>query len=321
MQNPARTTTLNIVKNAKDVFIDHEAVVSAAKAWASKKIIIPVWDNKYHLVTDNDKQMMNYLFILDTLNFCFWNDRGERWYFSHRGKKTGGYFGMALALKNFFEKYPNKSNFEYLAKISFKEFADLIFQGGENLLFLKERFKALRGVALVMVRKYEGDARQFVKAAKGSFENLVKKIVKELPSYQDISIYCGKKIYFLKRAQILPLDIYAAFFGKDLGKFSDLEYPTAFADYKVPQIFRHYGILRYSDKLENKIQNRVLIKKGSREELEIRAATIWAVEYLREELEKLGKKLYSFQIDWILWNESQGKGMILPYHLTKTIFY
>ncbi len=116
-------------------------------------------------------------------------------------------------------------------------------------------------------------------------------------------------------------DIIGAFDRKDFGYFEDPEYPAVFADYKIPQFLLNAGILNYSEKLLKKIKEKTLIKAGSKEEIEIRSSTIWAVEYLKEELLKLGKIFCAFEIDWILWNKSQKTKMEIPYHLTKTIFY
>jgi hypothetical protein len=97
---------------------------------------------------------------------------------------------------------------------------------------------------------------------------------------------------------------------------------TAFADYKLPQVLRHVGVLQYNPSMDNKVDQGIFLEAGSPEEIEIRANTIWAVELIRQELTQMGKKLRAFEIDWILWNlgqESQFK--IKPYHRTKTIFY
>jgi len=119
----------------------------------------------------------------------------------------------------------------------------------------------------------------------------------------------------------LAADIWFALGGKGIGSFRDPSYLTAFADYKVPQILCNKGILQYSRELEGKIRRRELLKAGSEEEIEIRSATIWAVEYIKEELEKHGRKLFSCEIDWILWEKSQKLINVLPHHYTKTIYY
>ena len=54
-----------------------------------------------------------------------------------------------------------------------------------------------------------------------------------------------------------------------------------FADYKVPQILFHLGILKLNSGLEDKLNSKKIIPHGSDEEVEIRAATIVAVEKLK----------------------------------------
>ena len=97
---------------------------------------------------------------------------------------------------------------------------------------------------------------------------------------------------------------------------------TAFADYKVPQVLRHLGILHYGPDLSQKVDRMVLIDAGSPEEIEIRANTIWAVELIRQELAQTQKRLRAFEVDWILWNLGQDRRFkVKPYHRTKTVFY
>ena len=117
-------------------------------------------------------------------------------------------------------------------------------------------------------------------------------------------------------------DLFGAFNGNKWGRFSDLDSLTAFADYKLPQVLRHLGVLRYEDALAKKVDQKTLIVAGSPEEVEIRANTIWAVELIRQELHAMGNPLNAFEIDWILWNLGQyDRHGIKPYHRTITIFY
>jgi hypothetical protein len=70
------------------------------------------------------------------------------------------------------------------------------------------------------------------------------------------------------------------------------------------------------------VDARVLLEPGSPEEVEIRAATIVAVDTIRRELRRLGKERRAFEIDWILWNLGQDdEYRARPYHRTVTIFY
>lgn len=318
MNNPVRTTTLEVVKKAKDIRINQEKVKEVAEKWEREEIVVPSWPLDFHLQTKNQREMLDYLILLSSINFCFWS-KEKRWQIRYKKKKYNGYFALSLALRKFFEENPEKANLNYFSKISFKEFISIL-QGGKNLYSLKKRWQIVRAVSSVLIRKYK-NSENFIKSATQKLALLVPKIQKELPFLNDAVYYKGRKIYFLKRPQILCSDIWGAFKGKGIGYFKDLDYLTCFPDYKVPQILHHLGILEYSSSLEGKIKNRILIPAFSREEIEIRSGTVWGVEYLKKALEKSGSKFYPFEVDWILWNKSQQLEIKIPYHLTKTIFY
>ncbi len=317
--NPVRKTTLGVIKRSTSVQIHHEKIKQIANKWVAEDIEVPARSSEDILNIKDERKILDYLIILDTINFCFWSQR-EKWNIRYRGRKYDGYFAMSLSLKRFFEENPEKANFDYFLKVSFRDFCQ-IFSGRGELQFLKERWNSVRAVSRILLEKYSGDSRKFIAAGRHKFSILVPKIYKELPTFYDVANYEGKKVYLLKRAQILAADICFAFGNKRIGRFDDLNYLTAMPDYKLPQILRYWDILTYSRGLENKIKNKILILAGSKEEIEIRAATVWAVEFLKEELAKRGKKLYSYEIDWILWVKSQKEKIKSNYHLTKTIYY
>ena len=61
------------------------------------------------------------------------------------------------------------------------------------------------------------------------------------------------QVLFYKRAQIFVADVFGAFQGQDLGRFSDIQELTMFADYRVPVVLRLKGILEYSTPLATKV--------------------------------------------------------------------
>ena len=147
------------------------------------------------------------------------------------------------------------------------------------------------------------------------------KITSEFPTFDDKAVYEGKEVYFWKRAQIFPNDIYFALTGKGLGEFGNMADLTVFADYKLPQLLQFHNVLKYNQELVQKLKNKELLPSGSAEEVEIRAHTIHACELLAESLGNHGRKITSQQLDWILWNLSRKMEMTLPHHQTPTIYY
>lgn len=310
--NPVLETTLFVVKNSKKVKINREKIKEFIKKFKNK-IKTPFWLKNLHFISNDISKELVYLIILDSLNFCFWQ---KIWKVKYKNKFYYEYFALSISLKKLFENYQQSIDFFFLKNLGFNEFRKF-FQGAP---LLEQRYKIFKEVSEFMSKKYP-DPIKFVLAANQSSKILLNKIYQEIPYFKDCAFYKNKKIYFLKRAQILIADIYGAFNGKNIGYFKDLDYLTCFADYKLPQILNYYGILEYTEDLTNKIKKKKLIKAQSKEEIEIRANTIWAIEFLKKELKNYGVNLYSFEIDWYLWNRSQKIKFPLPHHLTKTIYY
>ncbi len=314
-----RATTFEVVRRAKHVKINRRQIKDLAGRWSDGVAIDKLrWPVAMHYTSDDPKKLLDYVVLLDALNFCFW-PRGnrERWNVSYHGRRYGGYFAWALSLAKFFE-HNSDAGLGCFENITFSEFKN-IFHGQGDILFLKKRWQIARQVTREIRIKY-GNAQNMVLSCGNKFSFLVPKIA-TLPFFNDVAAYGGKKVYIWKRAQILALDIWGAFQGRGLGKFRDLGYVTAFADYRLPQILHEYGILEYSSVLEEKISKKKLIKSRSSYEVEIRAATVWAVEYLARALRDNGVPVHIFQVDWFLWETSRKIKMKTPHHLTKTVFY
>jgi hypothetical protein len=161
-----------------------------------------------------------------------------------------------------------------------------------------------------------------IEEARGSALDLVLLLAKSFPSFNDIALYQGRTIHFYKRAQLLALDLWSTFGGTSWGRFADLHELTAFADYKLPQVLRHLGIISYTPGLAERIDSLIPLAAGSPEEVEIRAATVWSVEWLRRALLERGLETTSAQLDSWLWNLGQEQlYREKPYHRTRTIFY
>eukprot|EP01138_Halocafeteria_seosinensis_P004949 gb/GECG01005061.1/.p1 GENE.gb/GECG01005061.1/~~gb/GECG01005061.1/.p1 ORF type:complete len:179 (+),score=19.50 gb/GECG01005061.1/:1-537(+) len=174
--------------------------------------------------------------------------------------------------------------------------------------------------------------------AKNSATALVNLITSELPGFRDEAVYHGAQVFFYKRVQILVGDLWAAF-GKqqtlntaaskvpDTGLqalvLPDIGKLTMFADYRVPQVLTSLNLIQYSTDLARRIQNREELFPGSPEEVEIRAATVQAVEKLKEVLSSAhGVSRMSVELDWWLWQTGEkSKDTFFPHHRTLTCFY
>lgn len=325
MENPVRQDAFWVLERAMHISIEREPLQRLAREWTAKNIEVPAWSTELHIEDSNPERLLAYLFLVDTLNFCFWAKYSkDRWRVKFRGKSYSGYAALAVSLKKFFEETaPNSSAAEilgYFVDIPLLEFKDLL-GGTGKLLLLEERRNMVSLTARALLKKYDGSPLRFVESVGGSASAFVEKVRSEISHFNDVAMYSGRQVRFLKRAQILAVDIYKAFDGKGPGRFGDMDWITLMADYRLPQYLRAIGCLRYSPELAWKIDRGVELPAGSPEEVEIRAATVVAGEYLREELSVLGKSFRCFEIDTLLWHASKTLPSDSRHHLTRTIYY
>lgn len=82
------------------------------------------------------------------------------------------------------------------------------------------------------------------------------------------------------------------------------------------------GVIEYEESLAALVDSYAEIAFGSEMEIEIRAATVVAVERLHDKLVSLGANLLVIELDWLLWQRGEAlKDEIKPHHRTMTIYY
>jgi len=316
-----RASTAFVVERARHVRIDQEAITALATRWADQGAQAPAWNPQHHFF-DGTHRSATWLLALDAVNFSFWSeDPTERWEVDYQGARLDGYRALAASLTRAVADGNRLWDAEWLAGM---EQGDIyrIFRGKGLIPLIADRLNNLREVGQVLIGRYRGQFINAIGAAQvEGAARLVELLAKEFPSFNDVARYEGSEVYFYKRAQLLVSDLWGAYGGKGWGAFHDMEALTAFADYKLPQLLREYGALAYSPDLAAKVDSRTLIPAGSMEEVEIRAATVQACELLHRDLAQRGLAILPFQVDWLLWNQSQEHRMQHPYHLTRTIYY
>lgn len=136
-----------------------------------------------------------------------------------------------------------------------------------------------------------------------------------------IASYNGQEVVFLKIAHLLALDLEYRLMPQSKRPFlKNFDKLAVFADYKLPQLLRAYGILEYERSLSDMVDSYTIIPAGSPEEIEIRSGAIWGTELLRQQLPGYS----SIQIGHVIWLASQDQDLqsrVKPYHRTYTTFY
>ncbi len=302
-----RESTAAIVSGARHVKIDPEAIDALARR-LSKASKSPGWDASVHF-SDGNPLTAQYLLVLDALNFCFWPDPGL------------GYSDLSIGLRDAVVADRAALDADRLAETSVDDITQWF---GRPVWHAEERAGLIRGLGETLADLYDGKASELVRSARGSADDLVGRLVKDFPGFADQVDIDGSTVCFYKRAQIFVADVWGAYGGSGLGKFNDIGVLTTFADYRVPQLLRHVGVLRYSQTLAERVDAAGELQAGERAEIEIRSATVQAVEALRGVFSATWRSVNSVELDWWLWHIAEveaADGALGAHHRVRTIAY
>lgn len=310
------------IKNSKYVQINEPAILAFSRQVEARDINGAElgWEALLPKTTTEDERIA-LPFVYNTVNFCYWGN--PKWAVNIDGISYDGGVGMLQAVKHAIKRGFNILDPNYLANLSQAALA-AILRGNVEIPFFKERLDLLRALGQGILTNYEGSFAEVVRRAGGSATRIVELLAKDFPTvFNDVTNYQGQTINFYKRAQLVPAHLF------DLAKLGLISIPltgydelTAFADYKVPQSLRSFGILEYDNGLADRIDRKIEIPSGSDEEIEIRAHTIWAIELTTRVLRKRLPDANAAKVDDFFWFKGQTKSSgNKPYHLTKTIWY
>lgn len=321
------TSTLPVVLTAQQVTVDAAMAEQLAARWAEQPWPLTTWDRQTHFY-DGTAHTLNWIALLDALNFCFWGEPGQaRWRVYWRGNWYNGYMALAIALSRAVADGQPLWDAAYLARLTPGIMNAILRPDPDEagvavpIPLLAERLAHARELGQIVMDHYDGRFSTMIDAADHDAVRLTLLIAAECASFRDIAMWEGQEVRFYKRAQILVSDIATAFPRHAWGSLQQMDRLTIFADYKLPQILRHLGVITYTPDLAHRIDEMTPIIAGSPDEIAIRAATVWACELIRQALSRRGIERSAPAIDYRLWFASQQQSAMAPYHRTRTIYY
>ncbi len=261
------------------------------------------------------------IFIENAVNFCFWAEKGqEKWAIEGpQEKPLSGSIGMRAAIRRAIAEGVPLLQTEFLTFLSEKDLRHVFRScNGVEIPLLDRRLASLHNVGAVLSAEYDGYFTNLIEDSSDDAVQVTETLVYKFPSFCDTSpLADDEDVPFFKRAQLTAYDI-SLIQNSSVPHLQNIDQLTAFADYKVPQVLRELGVIRYSPELAAMVDDKQLIERDSSEELEIRSATIWGVELLRQ---LLGEAVTAVQVDNALWWAGQDRPNMKPHHRTYTIFY
>lgn len=259
-------------------------------------------------------ELVRFLFVLNSIGFCFWaKTKEEKWtYFSSLQQRAlDGYEGLLYCLLEAYLAKRFSLDGAFLASFSVADGIALFKD--TRLPLLERRVAILREIGTTLQRDYQGDFMLFF-AQFTTTEELVSSLVEVFPSYHDASVYAGRQVIFLKRAQLFVSQIMTCC-SRDYRL--DISQLTALADYKLPQVLESLGIISFAVALAQQIRDRVPLMSNSAEEVALRACTISCCRLIRE---KTRLHLNDIDVNHLLWHRGQ-QALANPYFLVLTDKY
>ena len=274
-----------------------------------------------------DARAVDWLFVVDTLNFCFWSfDDEQGW--TVEGKT--GYFALCAAVNRALREKVDILNPEFYSTITSAQLSQVLRSDNDvPIPLFAARIESLHEVGTVLLEKFDGSFERCIELAENSAAKLLNIVVDSFDCFRDQADYKGRRVSIYKRAQILIGDVWACFKGRGLGRFDDIDVVTMFADYRVPQSLLYHDVFAYSDELLRKLKSNEILRNGDEMEVEIRGCSIHAVELLNDHVLKRindPQKVNSVIIDHFLWdfrrkNAKEILKLGLPFHKTHCIYY
>uniref|UniRef100_W8BHC9 Queuosine 5'-phosphate N-glycosylase/hydrolase n=1 Tax=Ceratitis capitata TaxID=7213 RepID=W8BHC9_CERCA len=323
----------HIVKNAKFVTVIPEGIERLANEVVSR-LKSGELDPKNFSQNDvhpkcDDAHAIEWIFVVDTLNFCFWTPND---YTKYKVDGYTGYFALCAAINRAMLDITNAA---YYSKID-ADTLRKVFRSDDGVTsvpLFEKRLSCFHEVGTRLLENWQGKFENVIRAANNSAERLLQLVVSEFPCFRDEADFEGKRVSLYKRAQILIGDIWSCFEGKGLGKFNNLEKITMFADYRVPQVLIHFGSLVYKPELLEVLNKDTILENGDPREVEIRGASIYIVEQAKDiilkkmadkELELNKEHVNSILIDHFLWDYRRKHADELehiPFHKVLSVYY
>lgn len=328
-ENPVKESVYRFIEGMEYVSVDEAAIERYASDLADESF--PLEDWRFPVIPSQQDglsavDMVDYFFLANTINFAFNDfDTGEKFAAEYKGEEWRGAFGMFGCLTRQLDSGVPLLEGEYLAQLSLEEVAEIFDpSNGVAMPLLEERHSILNGVGETLVAEYDGRFHTLVEEASDrlydSGDGIIERLVDAFPSYDDQDAVEGEEVVFYKRAQLAAAMAYGRLCETEAICIEDLDKFTVFADYNLPNVLRYQGVISYEERLSDRIARRDLIEQGSREEVEIRAATVYAAEELRDAVNRYrADSVYGPEMDTKLFMQKEDPETRV--HMTETTAY
>ncbi|MBW2967422.1 queuosine salvage family protein [Candidatus Woesearchaeota archaeon] len=313
--NAVRSTIGRVVPYMQHVQLDSDSADGLAASIVESGGLSGSWldISPFDLGSLTEKERLGFLFALDAISFCYWGD--DKWRVEYKDEVYDGAQAMLACLGRAVEDGMPVYDPHFLVSMQ-RDDMDMILDGEGQLKLVDERFAFLQELGRTVIDGFDGDYGRIVAGCGGDAAVLSHRLTEIFDCFKDVRQYDGKLVVFNKRAQLLAGDISSMVIPLDTRQL------TGCADYKDPQVLRRENVFSYSPVLADMVDRLKPLPEGSIYEVEIRAATVFCVDMVRNRLRERGIECTSQDVNDHIWLLSQEKRPDdKPYHRTVTTSY
>lgn len=268
---------------------------------------------KKKLILEDNNKLLLYL-IYSALNFKFWIGKNIYWC----DEEHSGAAKLFKILNTMVEKENNYLSF--FDKLTYIDFTKHFYSKKcFKLPSLEVRFFYIKEIVKLIKNNFNSDMKNFISSQDNDALKIVHYLSNNTIAFADSVEFNGEKLYLVKKATFfIKLLIQTKNYNKVLKNIDKLH---VLSDYRIPQLLRYFGILKYSKELAKKVDNQELLTK--KYETEIRVAT---VVFCNSLINNNKVNLTILELDDYLWKRAKDlekvnlKGL-KPFHLAETTKY
>lgn len=309
--------------NGHYVHIDFDRAKEVSRELCQGEPRLPSWDFPPYLQTRDPNEAVRFFLVLNALNYCF-TDIASGTRFSGYTSEGEYVEGATLLAARIAQRWEDFRNPVWLMSVTEGDLLGQYLVGETGPIpFAMLRSFHLNEVGSYLTRMaaHWGSESGLVLRSSSGLQ-VAEAVAADIPS-------CYGADPFLKRAQLFAQMVAGRLQNQRPGGFDHhwLATLTVPADYRVPQALRGLGVLHYEPKLAGAVDQGLELPAGTAMELEVRAATVLAVDAIAV---TAGQPWAPAHVDEKLWLLGRGKLPELrerfdyvetPHHLTAGTHY
>ena len=306
---------LRVYEESESLTIDVNAIAAFAGHIRADDLHLDRWDSSA-MYQGPDETVVAWLLVANAIAFDLRSSAGLLpWCIEHGEEITGErdpFLGVLAALAQAAYAGLPIAEGDWLMELDEDALSNLLVPppGHSPLSSMAKRLNAVREVGRLF--RDVGSPMGVIEEGQQSVQGFVQALSRRCPSWEDSRVIRGQRIRFLERAGRCAAMLYGRFGGEGPGRFTDIAELRIGADRRIPQFLIAHNIVRLFDGAWPTRHIPGGILEGSGMEVELRAASLHAIELLRCELLPRFPGLIPLQVSSHLWKASLGIEPVEP---------